>query len=199
MSRLLASLCAVLLFTGTARAHSPIPAVGAFYNGMLHPLITPSHALVLLAIGLLCGQHAPRVSRPALPAFAALLALGLAWPLPLPALAADTATALLVLAAIAGVCVALGGAWRGLAALMAACAGLAVGLDTRADAGPALTSADGAGIWLGAVLAVTLVGGLSAPLRRTWQRIGVRALGSWIAAASLLVLTLTFATSAGAG
>lgn len=198
MSRLLlASLCAVLVTTGAARAHSPIPAVGAFYNGMLHPLITPAHALVLLAVGLLCGQHAPRVSRPALPAFAALLALGLAWPLP--AVSPHTAAALLALAAAAGVCVALGGVWRGLAALMAAGAGLAIGLDTRADAGPALTVADGAGIWLGAVLAVTLVGGLSAPLRRSWQRIGVRALGSWIAAASLLVLTLTLSTSAGAG
>ena len=111
---------------------------------------------------------------------------------------ADAAVALLVLATAAGALVALGTEYRFLATPLAASAGLAIGLDTRADAVD-LPLADAAGIWLGAVLAVTLVGGLGAHLHRAWQRIGVRALGSWIAAAAILVLTLTLATGTGAG
>ena len=45
---------------------------------------------------------------------------------------------------------------------------------------------------LGRLLPLTLlVGGAAASLTRAWQRIGLRALGSWIAAAAILVLTLS--------
>lgn len=199
MIRLLAGIAAVLAFTGTASAHSPLPGVGAFYNGMLHPLIVPSHALAAVAVGLICGQHAPRVSRTALPAFAAGLALGLLAP---PLLApATAATVLIALAAASGGAVALGAPLRLLLTVLAALAGLALGIDTRADAGAApLPLPEAAGIFLGAVLAVVIVGGMAARLTRGWQRIGLRALGSWIAAAAMLVLALSLGGgAAGAG
>lgn len=194
----LASLAALLLLGGTAQAHSPIPGVGVFYNGMLHPLLLPAHALVLVAVGLLCGQHAPRVSRAALPAFALALGAGLALPPPLSA--PDAAIFLLGLGALAGAAVALGAPLRPLMTLLAAVAGLAVGLDSRADAPGPLPLPEAGGIWLGAVLAVVLVGGAAASLTRAWQRIGLRALGSWIAAAAILVLMLSLGgVGAGAG
>ena len=75
-----AGLLLVLAATGGAAAHSPLPGVGAFYSAVLHPIVVPGHLLVALAIGLLVGQHAPAGSRVALPAFAALLAIGLMSP-----------------------------------------------------------------------------------------------------------------------
>ncbi|GAB5375670.1 MAG: hypothetical protein AcusKO_21320 [Acuticoccus sp.] len=196
MIRLAAGCAFLLLVSESAAAHSPLPGVGAFYSAMLHPVVVPAHALLLFAVGLVCGQHAPRTSRLALPAFALLLAAGLAMP-PFAA-AADTAALLLALAALAGLAVAIRLPQRPLLGLLCALAGLAIGLDSRADA-PGLPPGEGAGVWLGAVIAVTLVGGLTVPLTRTWQMIAVRALGSWITAAAVIVLTLSLASGNRAG
>lgn len=192
-------LLLVLGTTGGASAHSPLPGIGTFYSAALHPLVVPAHLLVALAVGLLLGQHAPTGSRVALPAFAMLLAAGLLLP---PALAGveGTAPALLAVAALTGVAVALGRPQRLLFALLAGAAGLAIALDSRADAaGAPLPLTEAAGIFAGAVLAVTLSGGLTAGLRHGWQRIAVRALGSWIAAAAIIVLALALAPASRAG
>jgi hypothetical protein len=49
----------------------------------------------------------------------------------------------------------------------------------------------GTGIGACLVLAVVVVG--TTRLTRAWQRIGVRILGSWMAASAMLVLALRFA------
>jgi hypothetical protein len=73
-------------------------------------------------------------------------------------------------------------------------AGLALGLDSPpqvvwlADATASLV-----GTGLSAVLAFALVVLIAAHLTRIWQRIGLRILGSWIAASATLVLALRFA------
>jgi urease accessory protein len=67
-------LAAALLFVvaaAPASAHSPVKGIGTFYNGMLHPYLVPAHLLVLLALGLMIGQHAPGSSRYSLPTFVA--------------------------------------------------------------------------------------------------------------------------------
>jgi hydrogenase/urease accessory protein HupE len=192
-------LLCLLLLAGTAEAHSPIKGIGAFYNGMLHPLLVPAHLLALIAVGLLIGQNAPRGSRAALPAFAialaiALLAGALGVP-PIPELL------LPILALVCGLAVALS-APIGVAVPVAAAAvaGLLVGLDSLPEdmAGRAFWLSL-AGTGTGAFLSVTYIGGLAAWLDRPWQKIGVRVLGSWTAASAILVIALTFAPLRGAG
>ncbi len=177
-------------FIDAAEAHSPIKGIGAFYNGMLHPLLVPAHLLALLAVGLLIGQRAPLSSRSALSIFSLAAAISLTaavlvgTPIPRPAL--------LSLALVAGLAVAL--SWPPgmvLPIALAAAAGTLVGLNSKPDgiaASQIWLSLSGTG--LGAVLAVTYVGGLAASLHRPWQKIAVRVLGSWTAASAFLVLTL---------
>ena len=81
-----------------------------------------------------------------------------------------------------------------LAALVAALAGLALSLDSPpqaislADATTALI-----GTWFAAMLAFAIVILIAARLTPGWQRIGLRIVGSWIAASAILVLALRFA------
>jgi urease accessory protein len=50
-----------------------------------------------------------------------------------------------------------------------------------------------AGTALGACLALAIIAACASRLRRSWQRVGMRIVGSWIAASAILVLALHFA------
>lgn len=182
------AMAALLASCGAAAAHSPIKGIGVFYNGLLHPVLVPSHLMVLAAIGLLVGQHAPRQSRVVLPVFAiaAAAALALTGGMPAPPRWLPLAVAL-----AAGLAVASGRLPEMVSWLLAAAAAVAVALDSKPDGIPAdqaWLALSGTG--LGAALAIVYLGGLSAWLDRPWQKIAIRALGSWIAASAMLVLTL---------
>ena len=58
-SLLLATLVFSLCLPATARAHSTIQGLEGFSGGALHPLTTPAHLLVIVALGLLTGQRSP--------------------------------------------------------------------------------------------------------------------------------------------
>jgi urease accessory protein len=164
----------------------------AFAGGVLNPLTIPAHLLTLVGVGLLIGAQPRGRLIPAL-CFAAGLAAGLA------AIAGAVGLTpaldvLLILSAISGALIALAIALpQMLAAFVAALAGLALGLDsppqaiTLADATTALI-----GTWLAAVLAFVCVVVIAARLMPGWQRIGLRIVGSWIAASAILVLALRF-------
>lgn len=181
-------------FAGPAAAHSPFPGVGEFYNGMLHPLIVPAHLLAVLGLGLLFGQNAPKSSRYAMPAFAVALVSALAVP---PTAAAPLPQAVLLgLVLAAGLLVALS---LDLGAVLPGVVGAAAGALIGLDAGHnALVDRQSwlalAGMAVGAILAVTLVGGLVAWLGPRWRGIPVRVLGSWTAASAFLVIALSFAS-----
>jgi urease accessory protein len=162
--------------------------------GLLHPLAVPAHVVALLALGLLIAQQRAGVRRVSLLAFIVGLAAGLtAIALGIgPTPAADV---LLAAAAVTGLLIAL--AWPvpapGCAALAVA-AGGALGLDSP----PEVISLSAAalmliGTGLGACLALAAVVAGVCRLTRAWQLIGVRILGSWMAASALLVLALHFA------
>ncbi len=56
----------LLLPSASAQAHTTFPGLGEFASGFLHPLTTPIHLLLLLALGLWLGQHPPlRLKAPA--------------------------------------------------------------------------------------------------------------------------------------
>jgi urease accessory protein len=165
----------------------------AFAGGVLNPLTIPAHLLTLVGVGLLIGAQPGGRLIPAL-CFAAGLAAGLA------AIAHAVGSTpaldvLLILSGISGALVALAIALpQMLAALVAALAGLALSLDSPpqaislADATTALI-----GTWFADMLAFAIVILIAARLTPGWQRIGLRIVGSWIAASAILVLALRFA------
>jgi len=191
-ARLLAALPLVFV-PAHARAHAPIHGIGPFYNGVLHPVLAAEHVLLLIALGLLLGQHAPRLSRPGWVAFAAALCVGLVagqglgWTIP--------SSVLLALALIAGLLVALERSFGLVPVLfLAIAAGFGLGFDTARDiAGHGDPWPTLAGTALGGLIAISLIGGLAAILSRNWQRIGLRIAGSWVAASAMIVLVFAIA------
>jgi urease accessory protein len=166
--------------------------MSAFLTGLLSPLTLPAHVIALLALSLLIGQQRARLVS------AAAFVLGLAAGLFAIARAVSETPALdilLVVTIVAGGLVALA---RPLPAIIpaaiAAVAGLALGLDSPPDAITlAAATATLVGTGLSACLAVVLLAALASLLTRAWQRIGLRIVGSWIAASAMLVLALRFA------
>lgn len=178
-----------LLAAGPAQAHLVETGFGAFYNGVAHLALTPADLLVVLALALLAGQRGTRAARQAL--FSLPLAwlaggiVGAAWP---QAGALPLATTLTF--ALAGALVALDVRLRATAvAALAVAAGMLHGLVNGATMGP--QGAGGlalGGAVTGVFCLMALVAAEVAALPAGWPRVAVRAGGSWIAAAGLLML-----------
>jgi hydrogenase/urease accessory protein HupE len=164
----------------------------AFARGFLNPLTIPAHLLALLGLGLLIGTQ-PRGSLWSAFSFVAGLAVGLT--AIAQAVGLTPALDLLLLAsAVIGALVAMGLVLpQVLLAAIALICGLALGLDSPPQA-ISLADATAAlfGTGLAASLAIAIVIAGSGRLRLLWQRIGLRILGSWIAASAILVLALRF-------
>jgi urease accessory protein len=191
-------LC-LLASTVPAWAHSPIMGIGGLFGGVLHAVLIPEHGLGLLALGLVLGQQPSARRRAALLIFSATLAGGLI----ATAFAigeAHAADVLLMAAGIMGLLIAAAWAPPFLGWSLAAIAGLFLALDSR----PEVTSNDEAirmliGSGLGAVFALALVSETSFILRGKAALIVSRVVGSWIAAISILVLSLRIATQMSIG
>jgi urease accessory protein len=190
-----ATVFIVLAGCNPAWAHTPIEGVGGLYGGLLHPVLTPTHGLALLGLGLLIGQQPASKRWLPLLLFAMALAVGL------------LALALAVGETVAGAVLLAGAATSGAlvaAALrlpipvlgpLAAAIGAAIGLDSPPDV---ISTAEAVltliGTGLGAAIALGLVVAGVARMARDWQRIGVRVLGSWTAASALLAIAVRVAS-----
>jgi urease accessory protein len=189
-----AAVLAFALAAGPALAHPPVPGVGGFLGGLLHPMFVPAHTLAILAVGLLIGQQAAW-SRAAPLAFIALLAVGLAL-LTFGIVPRLMNELLLVLTVACGALVALArplpeAAGCGLAAATAFVLAL--------DSPPEVVSVREANFMLigtgfGGTLLLIAAVEVASRLRSDWQRIGARVIGSWVAAAAILVLALRLAS-----
>jgi len=191
--RRLAPAGLLLAAPGTAGAHTVISGVGDYFSGVLHPLTTPAHVLVLLSLGLLVGQHTPFKLKTALAVFIPVSAAALAC----------TATGLIAtvyppliisLALVTALLVAVGKPPPALVlGVLSGLAGAALGLDSAVETGTGLTVLKTLlGTWTGLIIAVADVAYYSSRFtRRQWQQIGLRVAGSWITAASFM--TLAFA------
>lgn len=189
-----AAALALCLLPTVTFAHSPIKGLDSFYAGLLHPVLVPAHVMSILAFGALIGQQGARSLQGPVIGFLLATSLGLA----LVGHGADfpAGIPLLVMAALSGGLV----AWRRrqpliVYHLLAAALGLMLGLDSAQDgfAGRALLGAllgTGIAIYLLALYAMAFADFCE---RRDWTRIGLRVLGSWIAASALLVLALQLA------
>lgn len=190
----------VVGFPLNVHAHTPIEGAGDFVAGLLHPLTTPTHLLVLLALGLMLGQHPPLRLKTPLLVFIPLSALALVlttagWFTPVPP------AILLTIALGAAALVAWEKTVPPLAnRVLLAAAAIALGLDSaveKTDSVVVTKTLLGTAISLPVVLFdVAYYTSLCA--RKSWMRIGVRVLGSWIIAIALLVLAFSFRPSGAA-
>jgi hydrogenase/urease accessory protein HupE len=167
-------------------------------SGLLHPLLLPAHALALLALGLLIAMQQATRHLLLLAAFVAGLAVGLV-AIALAVGQTPASDVLLATTGLAGLLVALGRPIPALAcAPLVAAAGMALGLDSPPEAislAVATLTLIATGIGASLTLALIVVGAAYLIRVRKWiaPRIGVRILGSWIAASAVLVLALRFA------
>jgi hydrogenase/urease accessory protein HupE len=189
-----AVVAALALAATPALAHDVVLGVGGFTGGLLHPLLVPAHLLALTGLALFLGQQ-PRVTSAGLLAvFTASLIVGV--------IAIVSAVSpvfqgevVLGVAAVAGLLVALARPITMLLSLpLIVIAGIAIMLDSVPDdMSMQRTFLALVGTVLAAVVVIVLIAEIGRALRRDWQRIGVRIVGSWIAASAILVLALRLA------
>lgn len=175
----------------TAAGAHPMPGVGDFYAGMLHPLTTVDHVLPLAALGLLAGQQQRAAALPVIGSVpAALLAggvLALLLPAP-PGLGAVTVGSMVALGLLAAAAATLPVAVAvGAAALAAAAIGWANATEL---AGQATAARFLPGVALAGLLVVIYGAGCVRGFRAPWMRMAFRVLGSWIAAVGVITLGL---------
>jgi len=182
---------------GAVSAHSPIKGIDNFYSGLLHPLFVPAHLLLLIALGLFIGQKGPEQNQVAIATLlgATLVGLTVAWF----GVGSELEPALLGLAALVGLLtasnLAVGPHW---CTFIAALAGLLLGTDSIQESlngKERLVSLFGSGIGI-YVLFLYPMALADHARKKHWQKIGVRVIGSWVAASSILVLALSLSSVA---
>jgi len=182
-----------------AQAHMTAPGMGDFISGVLHPWMTPTHLLILIALGLWLGQHVPlRVGLP-LKLFVPVSAVALAlttrhW------MAAVPPPVLIAIALVAGAIVALEVRLPNYAAaVLLAVAAAAIGLDSGLETGtPFAVFKTLLGTWVSLGIGLVNVGyyvSLATERKKKWISIGVRVAGSWIVAVSLMMLAFAWRKS----
>jgi len=176
-----------------ALAHVPVEGWGDFANGALHPLLNPRHLLVLVGLALLLGQQVPLKVKTPMLFFAAAAAVSLALTvtgfvpeIPPPVIAA--------IALCLGALVAIARQPHPLAIhALCAVAGFILGLDSEVGTRDAFAVVQTlVGTWLCMNLLtgyITLASSNAAgkPIAAN----GIRILGSWIVAISLLTLAFS--------
>lgn len=195
MTLLRAALVAALAFaTHPAFAHEVVPGVGGFYGGLMHPLLVPAHVLALCGLGLLIGQQPRRLGAGLMALFAASLIVGVT------AIVSAVSpiyqdTLVLVVAVITGILVALARPVTALISLpLVVIAAIAVMLDSvPQEISMQTTFLALIGTVIAAFVFASFTAEAARALTRDWQRIGVRIVGSWIAASAVLVLALRLA------
>jgi hydrogenase/urease accessory protein HupE len=186
---------ALLALPGVASAHAPVEGLGSFYNGLLHPLFVPSHLLPLIALGLLCGQQGVMKAPALLISFCVAILAGLVAAVFVQGFVLEAP--LLAGAAVIGILIAVRPRIpAGFLVALAVVIGFLVGLDSVMEglAGKEkMAGLIGSGIsaYLLPLYPMALVEWIHGKTRMPWLQIGVRVLGSWIAASALLVLSLS--------
>jgi hydrogenase/urease accessory protein HupE len=165
-----------------------------FVNGLLHPLTSMPHVLVLVGLGLMAGRQRPLKLKPMIWSFAPVSALALA--LTLTGWIRQVHPAVLTgLALVAGAFLALDKIPPApvMVALFAGAA-LFMGLDSAVEVESGwkqFKTLSGTWISLNAVL-FDLAIYVSLGAQAKWLQIALRVVGSWIIAIALMVLAFSF-------
>lgn len=182
-----------LLSVTDGQAHMLVEGAGDFGNGALHPFLTPAHGLVLLGFALLLGQQVPFRLKWAMRGFAGVSALALACTT-LGKMPEMHPAWLVALALCMSALVAIGRqlpSWvlAGLGGLAAAGIGLDSGFEPTANSNIAKMLL---GNWASMNVATFYLAiCASHGANKQWAQTGIRVLGSWIIAISLLVLAFS--------
>ncbi|HRI12488.1 MAG TPA: HupE/UreJ family protein [Verrucomicrobiota bacterium] len=184
----------LIAFPASAQAHSPAPGLGDFWSGALHPLTTPTHVMIILGLGFLCGRRVPLQLRVPMAVFASVSAIALAltttgW------IKVVYPPALIVVALALGVMLALDkDPPQMVLAATFACAALGLGLDSGVESGSSVTTVKTLlGTWISlAVLIVDIAIYVNLGRKFRWLRIAIQIAGSWIVAISLMMLAFYF-------
>jgi len=183
--------CLLLVTPNIAVAHTPIKGIGNIFNGMLHPVLTPSHLLLLIATGMFFGQRGLKAAQSPLLAAIAAVVLGLIASAFSPG--PQVEVFILVCAALVGLLVALSPHvslyWY---FIVGTVSGFCLGFDSAQEtlSGKEYVIAlfgSGVGIYFFSLYPISFAKFCN---KKNWLRMGVRVIGSWIAASALLVLAL---------
>jgi hydrogenase/urease accessory protein HupE len=186
---------ALLFAPEVAIAHVPFEGFHNFYNGLLHPVFVPAHVMLLIAIGLLFGQRGLHDTQMALVLFwvSAFIGIVAAWF----SLSEQAEVFVLVNAAIISLLVAASLRLPlHFYSLIGIVAGFSLGLDSSQDSllgSDKLIALVGSGIGI-AFFSLYPIIFAKYWNKKSWQRIGLRIIGSWVAASSLLVLALSLSS-----
>lgn len=177
-----------------AHAHTATKGVGDVTNGLLHPLLMPSHLLILVALGLYGAQRSSRRSIRPLVVFAISAVAGLALTIPnwIPGV---PPLALSIVALVISILVALRAPLPiPVSSAIYAIAALTVTLDSGVEQGPfdaVLGTLFGTFCAVLAVVTTTSYYLGQCP-RKNWIKIAIRVLASWIAAIAVLMIAFAF-------
>jgi len=175
-------------------AHSASAELGDFWSGALHPVTTPTHLLILVGLGLLCGRRTPLQLKGPVVAFLSASAAALVLTVS-GGITAVPPPVLITVALALGLLLALD--WDPPLPLLVGIftiAALVLGLDSAVEKGPPSTLAKTLlGTWIClAVLAIDIPIYVGLGHHLSWLRIALRIAGSWIAAVTLMMLAFHF-------
>jgi len=192
----------LLALPTSAWAHSPIEGLGDFFNGILHPVFVPAHLLLVFALGLLIGQQGVQANLNAIWAYllgvamgAVVAGAGLVLPGPMALLELAVLVTAMGIALLVVLAVRLPSAFLMLLGLSG---GVLLGLDSvqaelQGTARHVALFGSAVALYLLLLYPMALAERFSL---HPWLRVGVRIIGSWIAASALLVLALLLAPAA---
>lgn len=191
MRTVLSLLTALLiaLHPGAASAHLVESGFGDFYDGALHLIVTPGDLLIVIGIALLGGLQGSAIARTMLVSLFAGWLAGVMISFALPATFSFDRV-VVVAFGLLGVLVLLD---RRISRTAIIAITIAVGVAQGLGAMLSIREQPVGWIWLTgsftslAVIA-TLLAALVVAARAPWTRIAVRAVGSWLAAVSVLML-----------
>ncbi|WP_211452663.1 HupE/UreJ family protein [Collimonas antrihumi] len=188
------TVIALSAWPSLAHAHAAFVGIGDFYAGVLHPITSPEHIMLLLALGLLAGQNGRQRCCFLLAVFPVAVLAGAIvsrhWMVPQSMFAINVSTVI-----AAGIFLAIGRQQpRSVLGLFAAFAGITFGMaNGSAIEGQMAPAAFFSGMTAVAFLTlayVTAAGDSLLRLRQGWINIGLRVAGSWAIAIGVLVLSL---------
>lgn len=181
----------LLLLSPSALLAHPMQGVGDFYAGMLHPLTAIEWVLPMVALSLLAGQQGREPAICIMIAFPISLATGAIAGCAFPTSSQLEIVNLASIAALGLLVAWAGGLPLKLCVPIAVLVGLPIGFANGAE----LTSATSPyrfipGLTLVGLLLMSYGVGFVRWLKAPWTKIGVRVVGSWIAAVGILTLGL---------
>ena len=183
-------ICIMLVMPQLVFAHMPLKGINDFYSGFLHPLFVPAHLLLLISFGLFIGQKRVSSNSTILIVYASAIVIGLlfAW-----FLGDEKEIYVLYMATLMGLLVTTNLSVRlYLILFVSALVGLILGMDSAQET---LTGKNKFASFVGSGMAIYFLA--LYPMifaeylqKKSWGKIGIRILGSWIAASAILVLAL---------